>query len=176
MNRHFASDNWAGVHPQVLAAVNRAAEGHAPSYGEDPLTVSVTASIRKLLGGGQVFFVLNGTAANVLGGRQPVLVCVAHPVVYALAGKTRELMQLPPEQRPIEVPSSGILRNPDHYVGVGDALTAARLAEFFGRREKPAQVRIGTDTSFTDLRNSPAVLIGAFTNQWTMLTDDLRFV
>ncbi len=67
MNRHFASDNWAGTHPEVLAAIGHAALGHAPSYGEDPLTVSVTASIRKLLGGGQVFFVFNGTAANVLG-------------------------------------------------------------------------------------------------------------
>lgn len=38
-------------------------------------------------------------------------------------------------------------------------------------------MRIGDETTFADLRNYPAVLIGAFTNQWTMeMTKDLRFV
>ncbi|HWQ54532.1 MAG TPA: hypothetical protein VN442_12680 [Bryobacteraceae bacterium] len=112
----------------------------------------------------------------VLRSQQPVLLCVAHPVVYSLAGKARDAMQLPPEQRPPQIATAEIVRHPDHYVGVGDALTAANLAGFFGRRGKAAQVRIGTDTSFSDLRKSPAVLIGAFTNQWTMMMDDLRFV
>lgn len=107
---------------------------------------------------------------------KPVLVCVAHPAVYTLSGKTNELMQLPPERRPASVPSAGIVRNPDHYVGFGDALAMANLGSFFARRNKPAQVRIGTDTSFADLRNSPTVLIGAYTNQWTVLTDNLRFI
>lgn len=68
MPRHFASDNWAGAHPEVIEAIARAsAEGHAHSYGEDPLTESVAARIRDLVGGGQVHFVFNGTAANVIG-------------------------------------------------------------------------------------------------------------
>jgi threonine aldolase len=67
-NRHFASDNWAGAHPAVMAALARANDGHVPSYGEDPLTASVTARLKALLGGtGEVFFTMNGTAANVLG-------------------------------------------------------------------------------------------------------------
>ncbi len=66
-NRHFASDNWAGAHAAVLAAMVRAGEGHAHSYGDDPLTSSVAGRLRALLGGGEVFFTANGTAANVLG-------------------------------------------------------------------------------------------------------------
>ena len=34
--RTFASDNWAGVHPEVLEAIARANVGHAPAYGDDP--------------------------------------------------------------------------------------------------------------------------------------------
>jgi threonine aldolase len=68
MSRHFASDNWAGAHPEVLDALVRANAGHAHSYGDDALTQQATAKLRALLGGtGEVFLTLNGTAANVLG-------------------------------------------------------------------------------------------------------------
>jgi threonine aldolase len=66
--RHFASDNNAGVHPEVLAAVAAANVGHAAAYGEDPWTERATARLRTLFGGrAEVFFVFGGTAANVLG-------------------------------------------------------------------------------------------------------------
>jgi len=101
---------------------------------------------------------------------RPVLLCVAHPVVYHLRGRSREA----PETL---VPLTDIVRDPDHYVGVGDALALAQFSSFFTRGGKPSQVRIGSETSFADLRNSPAILIGAYTNQWTMqITKDLRFV
>ena len=32
-NRTFASDNWSGVHPDVLAAIVEANIDHVPSYG-----------------------------------------------------------------------------------------------------------------------------------------------
>jgi threonine aldolase len=66
--RHFASDNWAGVHPDVLAAIAAANAGHAPSYGDDAITARATARIQALFGAPvAVQFVFNGTAANVLG-------------------------------------------------------------------------------------------------------------
>jgi len=41
---------------------------------------------------------------------------------------------------------------------------------------KVGQVRIGSNYSFEDLRNSPAILVGAFNNRWTMhLTENLHF-
>ena len=65
--RAFASDNWAGVHPEVLAAMAAANVGHVPSYGGDPYTRDAVARIGDELGGdAQVFLVFSGTAANVL--------------------------------------------------------------------------------------------------------------
>jgi threonine aldolase len=65
--RAFASDNWAGVHPEVLAAMAAANVGHVPSYGDDPYTRDAVARICDELGGDpQVFLVFSGTAANVL--------------------------------------------------------------------------------------------------------------
>jgi threonine aldolase len=65
--RAFASDNWAGVHPEVLAAMAAANEGHVPSYGADPYTRDAIARIVDEVGGdAEVFLVFSGTAANVL--------------------------------------------------------------------------------------------------------------
>ncbi len=65
--RAFASDNWAGVHPEVLAALTAANAGHVPSYGEDSYTHEAVSRIRRELGeDAEVFLVFSGTAANVL--------------------------------------------------------------------------------------------------------------
>jgi threonine aldolase len=63
----FASDNYAPAHPDVLAAVVAANEGHAGSYGADPWTARAVERLRGHLGAqAEVFLVFNGTAANVL--------------------------------------------------------------------------------------------------------------
>jgi threonine aldolase len=64
--RSFASDNNAGVHPQVLDALARANAGHVVGYGDDPYTARAVAKFREHLGDVEVFFVFNGTGANVL--------------------------------------------------------------------------------------------------------------
>src|SRR3954447_11890867 len=65
--RAFASDNWAGVHPEVLTAMAAANVGHVPSYGNDPYTREAEARIRSAVGDdAEVFLVFSGTAANVL--------------------------------------------------------------------------------------------------------------
>jgi len=65
--RAFASDNWAGVHPEVLAAMAEVNVGHVPSYGTDPFTRDAEERIRAALGeDAEVFLVFSGTAANVL--------------------------------------------------------------------------------------------------------------
>jgi threonine aldolase len=65
--RAFASDNWAGVHPEVIEAIAAANVGHVPSYGDDPYTLDAVERIRGELGGdAEVFLVFSGTAANVL--------------------------------------------------------------------------------------------------------------
>jgi len=66
--RAFASDNNAGVHPAVLAAIAEANPGHVRSYGHDPLTQRAEALFREHFGAtAQAFLVFNGTAANVTG-------------------------------------------------------------------------------------------------------------
>ena len=50
--RHFASDNYAGVHPEVLAAVAAANVGHVPAYGDDPWTERLQDVVRTQLGDG----------------------------------------------------------------------------------------------------------------------------
>ena len=65
--RSFASDNNAVVHPEVTEAIRRANEGHVVGYGDDPYTESALARFREHFGTDvEVFFVFNGTAANVL--------------------------------------------------------------------------------------------------------------
>lgn len=65
--RSFASDNNATVHPEVLEAIHRANAGHAVGYGNDPYTESAVKKFREHFGEDvEVFFVFNGTAANVL--------------------------------------------------------------------------------------------------------------
>jgi threonine aldolase len=66
-SRSFASDNNAAVHVEVLEAIRRANDGHVVGYGDDPYTESAVAKFREHFGEGvAVFFVFNGTAANVL--------------------------------------------------------------------------------------------------------------
>jgi threonine aldolase len=66
-SRSFASDNNATVHPEVLEALRRANVGHAVGYGNDPHTESAVERFREHFGADvAVFFVFNGTAANVL--------------------------------------------------------------------------------------------------------------
>jgi len=68
ITRGFASDNNAGVHPEILEAIARANQGHVVAYGDDPYTRSAIAKFQEHFGDDiDVFFTFNGTGANVLG-------------------------------------------------------------------------------------------------------------
>ena len=65
-SRQLASDNYAGAHPEVLAALAEANGGHQVAYGEDVYTERLTAVMRRHFGERtEVFPVFNGTGANV---------------------------------------------------------------------------------------------------------------
>src|SRR5713226_4858024 len=67
-SRSFASDNNAGVHPEVLKAIAAANQGHVVGYGDDPYTSSAVRQFKRHFGPDiEVSFVFNGTAANCLG-------------------------------------------------------------------------------------------------------------
>lgn len=65
--QQFASDNYSGICPEALRAMEEANRGSAPSYGDDRWTARATAMFRDLFETNcEVFFTFNGTAANSL--------------------------------------------------------------------------------------------------------------
>jgi threonine aldolase len=66
--RGFASDNNSGIHPDILKSIERANSGHVVAYGEDIYTSRAILKVKEHFGEEtEVFFVLTGTGANVLG-------------------------------------------------------------------------------------------------------------
>jgi len=121
---------------------------------------------------------------------EAVLICLAHPVVYTLSPEVhRDFLEKMAQtgQEPsgpyvvrLDRPTISvrdIIPLPDQYVGVGDAYSAALLTRLFTEMSKSSKLRIGSDTSFAELRSYPAVLLGANSNRWTMtVTRELPFV
>jgi threonine aldolase len=65
--RGFASDNYAGIHPEVLAAIARANGGHQVAYGADVYTRHLQGVFQRHFGGHATAYpVFNGTGANVI--------------------------------------------------------------------------------------------------------------
>lgn len=68
--KSFASDNYAGAHPEILASLAAVNEGHAVAYGADPWTDRAQEILRDHFGAhAQTFLVFNGSGANVLAMR-----------------------------------------------------------------------------------------------------------
>lgn len=66
MTINFASDNHAGIHPDILSAITKVNNGHVKAYGDDPYTEEAVKLFKNILGEDiDVFFVFNGTGANV---------------------------------------------------------------------------------------------------------------
>ncbi|MDN3496179.1 low specificity L-threonine aldolase [Planococcus sp. APC 4015] len=66
--RGFASDNYSGIHPEVLAAIAAANDGHQVAYGDDAYTERLQSVMADHFGDGvEAYPVFNGTGANVVG-------------------------------------------------------------------------------------------------------------
>jgi len=96
--RGFASDNYSGVHPEVLAALVVANEGHQSAYGADVYTERLQESFREHFGEqAEVFPVFNGTGANVtalqaMTSRWGSVVCAASAHIHVDEGGAPEKM------------------------------------------------------------------------------------
>jgi threonine aldolase len=87
-SRGFASDNNSGVHPLILKAIEEANEGHTAGYGDDPFTRQAIDIFREGFGHDtDVYFVFNGTGANVLG-----LSSVLRPFHSVICAETAHIM------------------------------------------------------------------------------------
>ncbi|HZQ53977.1 MAG TPA: hypothetical protein VFB14_17375 [Bryobacteraceae bacterium] len=120
-------------------------------------------------------------------GKAPLTIGIAHPIVYLPSLRAQRLDEErngypnPPIQRPLNVPPD-LLNGSDfspivnQFVGVGDAETAIRVSSLFTLRHAVPRVRLASRLDFNDLRSSGTVLIGAYTNRWTMdLTRNMRY-
>lgn len=126
-----------------------------------------------------------------LSSSEPVLICMAKPAVYLPSVKLYQRHSKTPEKfvsqferltgRPELQPNDRLVwgdmvEYPDYGLAAGDVYAAVRLSALLGQIGKMNQVRIGGNYSFEDLRNFPAVVIGAFNNRWTMqMTSNLHF-
>jgi hypothetical protein len=112
-----------------------------------------------------------------------VLVCVGLQAAYNLrSAKAQDEIQgiIPPSpeaaagHRPIH--EEDLFLQLNRYVALDDALCLVRITSMLQSHRKPYRIRAQRSTSFADLRDTPAVLIGAFDNPWTLRTaDQLRF-
>jgi len=82
----FASDNYAGVHPAVLAAIAAANGGFAPAYGDDDWTLALQERMREVFGDVEAFPVFNGTGGNVT-----VLATVMRPFEAVICAETAHI-------------------------------------------------------------------------------------
>jgi hypothetical protein len=113
----------------------------------------------------------------------PVLVCVGLQAAYnprsvqaqdEIEGVVPPQSRAPGPHRAIREDDLVLLR--DRYVALDDAICLVRLTALLERYRKPYRIRAEGFTSFADLRDGPAVLIGAFDNPWTLRTaGQLRF-
>lgn len=68
--KSFASDNYSGVHPEIMEALQRANHAHMGSYGNDDITERAVNRFKDFFGDDiEVYFVYNGTGANTLALR-----------------------------------------------------------------------------------------------------------
>lgn len=103
---------------------------------------------------------------------EPVLISLPAPTVFEVEHQDKWL----PLKTGESIPSDELRPMASYYVGVGAAQGAARFAEQLALRHHSFLLKFGGDVSFADLRQSPAILLGAFTSHWTMeLTKELPF-
>ena len=104
--------------------------------------------------------VLEQVWSPLLDDQNPVLVCISQPTGAFTQSSAVDFVAVP-----------------DWYVGVGDAYALAEIARFLSARGKPWRLLAGRETPPQDLKSGPVVLIGSYSNPWTLkLTQNLRFV
>lgn len=121
---------------------------------------------------------------------EPILICLAKPMVYRPSvdayhihsrpdqfnSESERLNALPPLRPDDTLKWQDMLEYPEYGVARGDVYAAVRLSVMLEQMGKNSELRIGDDYTYADLRNSPAVLVGAFNNRWAMqITSSLHF-
>lgn len=156
----FASDNYAGVHPEVLSAIGAAdALGHVVAYGDDPVTAQAVARVREHLGAeAHVFFVWGGTAANVLcleslaPASHQAVICAETAHIYVDEGGAperllhRKLLPVPTPNGKLtpELVATRAIRFGDEHA-VQPAVVSITQSTELGTRYEPDEIRALAD-------------------------------
>ncbi len=96
--RGFASDNYAGVHPAVMARMAEVNHGHEVAYGEDSETERFSHVVKELFGKDAIGFpIFNGTGANIVAlqaatKRWEAIICVESAHIHVDEGGAPEKM------------------------------------------------------------------------------------
>jgi hypothetical protein len=117
--------------------------------------------------------------APVLNASEPLLIGVGHPLLYqpsrraTLLSDRRQPPMPYPMQRPLDVPpkeldGSDLVPVYNQFVGFGDMVAANEVSQMLAHRSLNVRLMLDSSVPFADLRQSPAYLIGAVTNHWTM--------
>ncbi len=151
---NFASDNWAGATPEVMAALNGANAGFAPAYGGDALTAAVKERFAAVFEHAvEVWFTGTGTGANSLslsGLTRPGGVVFAGAEAHVNADESNafefqsggmKIIGLPSPDGRIEPEAftAALTRHPDGGRTVPVALSLTNATEW-GTVYAPAQV------------------------------------
>jgi hypothetical protein len=102
----------------------------------------------------------------VFEGSTPVLLTAAYVPVY-------NLNQPAGSRKPPTADHFVLLT--EQFVGGGDLVATARIVAMLTRAGRPWQVKVGSDVSFADLRNSPTVLIGYSYTKWKQISREMRY-
>jgi hypothetical protein len=129
--------------------------------------------------------------APALSSSKPFLICLPRPILYRPSDEIyKRTAQFPGEfdrevdrmtHRPHLKPDDAVhwkemYEFPDYGVSEGDVQAAFRISSFLTHQGKDTEARIGNGYSTADLRNSPAVVIGAFSNPLAIeMTSHLHF-
>lgn len=114
-----------------------------------------------------------------------VLFCIAQPRTYNFRSDARQ-QQIEKmiegtstselESSNQSIPLNQLVPMWDRYLAFGDATCLLRLSSLFEKHGKPYRIRTEPSTTFSDLRERPAVLIGAFDNEWTLrVVGEMRY-
>jgi threonine aldolase len=156
--KSFASDNYAGAHPDVVAAIAAANSGHAVSYGDDPWTAHAAEVLRGHFGPeARCWLVFNGSGANVLCLRAvcrpwEAVICTEMAHVNVDEGGAPEriagvkLITLPAADGKLtpDAVAAAVTRVGDQHAVQPRLLTITQSTEL-GTRYTPAEIRALTE-------------------------------
>lgn len=120
----FASDNYSGIHPDILKSIIEANHHHMPAYGSDDYTAKAISKFHEHFGEQcEVFFVFNGTGANVTS------LCAMNKSYHAVICAEKAHIQVDECGAPEKISGSKLLLVPS----VNGKMTVENIRRHLGR-------------------------------------------